>query len=162
MATVVLVIAVGAGIGAGAVRLTHQGADAPKRRPLTPSVVAFHFPTQGGAHPAASVDTPPAVSPVADTFVEPASARAALEDFLGAERDGLPARSFRLLSSADQHDVGSGAAWTASSADRPRPLAFTITAERIVQDGDQITVVVNRRPALDQFAGFVSARATQV
>ena len=41
-------------------------------------------------------------------------------------------------------------------------VAFTITAERIMQDGEQITVVVNRRPSLDQFAGFVSAQATQV
>jgi hypothetical protein len=161
MAVVLLVGAVGVAIGVSTVGLTQHRSDGPKRRPLTPSVVAFHFPAQTAAHPA-SADAQPVAATPADTFVEPASARAALEDFLGAERDGEAARSFRLLTSADQQDVGSATAWAASSDDRPRPVTFAITSEQVTADGERITVVVNRRPSLDQFAGLVSAQATQV
>jgi len=156
MALGLLVVAVGVSAGIGAVALTQRGGNGPKRRPPTPSVVAFHFPTHGVVHSVA-VDVAPA-----DPFVEPASARAALEDFLGAERDGRTAHSFRLLTSADQQDVVSAAAWAESSANRPAPLTFAVTSEQSTADGEQISVVVTRRPSLDQFAGFVSAQATQV
>jgi hypothetical protein len=161
MAVVLLVVTVGAGVGVGTVAFTHQRNEGPMRRPLTPSVVAFHFPTQGVVHPA-SLDAPSVATVSPDSFAEPASARAALAEFLGAERDGLTADSFRLLSHVDQQDVGSADAWAASLPDRPRPLTFAVGPEQVMADGEQITVAVTRRPSLDQFAGLVSARATQV
>ena len=120
-AAVLGVVAAGVGLGIGAVALTQGGGPGPKRRPPTPSVAAFRFPTHGAVRPVA-VDLA-----LADSFVEPASARAALEDFLGAERDGRAEHSFRLLTSADQQDIGSAAAWAESSANRPRPLTLTVT-----------------------------------
>jgi hypothetical protein len=155
-AVILGVVAVGTGVGVGAVALTQGGAPGPKRRPPTPSVAAFRFPTQGAVQ-AVAVDLAPA-----DSFVEPVSARAALEDFLGAERDVRTGHSFRLLTSADQRDIGSAAAWAESSANRPKPLTLTITSEQPTPDGEEISVVVSRRPSLDQFAGYVSAQATQV
>ena len=154
-ATVFLVVvAVGAGVGFGAMALA-RGDSHPRRRPPTPSVAAFRFPTHepiGAAHG----------EDVQEGVVEPASARAALETFLAAERDGLPSRSFRLLTSVDQEDVGSAAAWAASSAERAHPLSFAVTSDQSAPDGDEIRVDITRHPSLDQFAGFVSARATQV
>jgi len=157
MAAVALVVAVGVAVGAGAVALARGGAGRSPRRPPTPSVAAFRFPTHGAIQPAAVAAAAPA-----DGFVEPASARAALEAFLGAERDGLTATSYRLLTTADQQDIGSPAAWAAASADRPKPLMFTVASEQPGAEGEEITVDVARHPSLDQFAGFVSARATQV
>src|SRR5207237_9405662 len=154
-ATVFLVVlAAGAGVESGA-RPLARGHSRPRRRPPTPSVAAFRFPTHGPIGVAHAED-------VQEAVVEPASARAALETFLAAERDGLPSRSFHLLTSADQEDVGSVAAWAAGSAARPRPLSFAFTSTRPAPDGDEITVDITRHPSLDQFAGFVSARATQV
>jgi len=155
-AAVLGVVAVGTSVGVGAVALIQRGGPGPKRRPPTPSVATFRFPTHGSVRPVA-IDLGPA-----DSFVEPTSARAALEDFLGAERDGWTEHSFRLLTSADQQDIGSAAAWAESSANRPKPLTFTVTNERPTPDGEEISVVVSRRPSLDQFAGYVSAQATQV
>lgn len=152
-------MAIGAGAGVGAVALSSRGSGSrPHRRPPTPSVAAFPFPTHGTIQPVA-VESDTATD---DGFVELASPRAALEDFLAAERDGLTARSFRLLTSADQQDVGSAAAWTAAGAQRPEPLTFAVTAEQPGPGGDEISVDVTRHPSLDQFAGFVSGRATQV
>lgn len=156
MAAIALVIVVGTGVGLAAVALTPRSGGRPTRRTPTPSVAAFRFPTGGVVH-AVVFDAPPA-----DSLVEPASARAALEDFLGAERDGITAHSFLLLTSGDQQDVGSAAAWGSSSPDRPAPTAFTVTSEQITPGDEQISVDVTRRPSLDQYAGFVSARATQV
>lgn len=161
IAAVLLVVAVGAGVGAGTVALTQQRNEGPARRPLTPSVVAFHFPTQGVVHPA-SLGAPSVATASPHPFVEPSSARAALAEFLGAERDGLTADSFRLLSHVDQQDVGSDTAWATSLPDRPRPLTFAVGAEQVMADGEQITVAVTRQPSLDQFTGFISARAMQV
>ena len=149
-----VVVAVGAGVGFGAVALV-RGDSRPRRRPPTPSVATFRFPPHGPIGAAHTED-------VEEAVVAPASAHAALEAFLAAERDGLPSRSFHLLTRADQEDVGSAAAWAASSAARARPLSFAFTSARPAPEGDEITVDVTRHPSLDQFAGFVSARATQV
>jgi hypothetical protein len=153
-ALVLLVVAIGVGAGVGAVAVFQGGG--PSHRPATPSVAAFRFPTPGAIHPFATD------SAAAEPFAEPTSARGALEAFLGAERDGLTARSYALLTTADQQDVGSAAAFAASSVDRPPPVAFIITSEAATPEGEQVSVDVSRRPSLDQFSGFVSARATQV
>lgn len=155
VATVALVVAVGAGAGLGAMALLEGGSGGPRRRPPTPSVIAFRFPTGGVVHPVAA-------EPETEEFAEPTSARAALEDFLGAERDGRPTLSYRLLTSGDKQDAGSAAAWTASSPERPQPLRFAVMAERPSADGAAVTVDVSRHSSLDHFGGFVSARATQV
>jgi hypothetical protein len=149
-----VVVAVGAGAGFGAVALA-RGDSRPSGRPATPSVAAFRLSTQGPIGAARAEAAPEALA-------EPASTTAALEAFLEAERDGLTARSYRLLTSADQDDIGSAAAWAAGSADRPRPVAFTVTSTRSTPEGDDITVDVSRQPSLDPFAGFVSGRAVQV
>jgi len=154
-AVVLVVVAVGAGAGVGAVAALQGDGGHQAHRPPTPSVAAFRFPTHGAIRAIATDST------AAEPFVEPTSARGALEAFLGAERDGLAARSFGLLTAADQQDVGSAASWAASSADRPRPVTFTITSEAVTAEGEQISVDVSRQPSLDQFSGFVSARAAQ-
>ena len=151
---VLLVSAIGVSAGLGAVALT-QGRHGASRRPATPSVGAFHFPTRGAIGSVAADQTP-------EPFAEPASPGAALEAFLGAERDGETARSYRLLTAVDQQDVGSAAAWAAGVADRARPVAFGVVAWRSTVDGNDVTADVTRQPSLDPFAGFVSERAMQV
>jgi len=153
-AVVLLVAAIGSGAGLGAVALT-QGDRRTNRRPATPSIAAFHFPTRGSIGPVAADEA-------AGPLTEPASPSAALESFLSAERDGRTALSYRLLTVADQQDVGSATAWAASIADRARPLTFSVVAGRSTPDGDDVTADVTRQASLDPFAGFVSGHAVQV
>jgi len=154
-AAAALVVVLGAGAGIGAVALTQGGSGRPGRRPPTPSVAAFPVPAHGVIQPISNT------TPV-ESFAEPDSARAALETFLGAERDGVTARSYDLLTNADQQEVGSPAAWAASSEDRVRPVTFTVTSDSATADGADVTADVTRRPSLDQFSGFVSARVVQI
>jgi len=154
-ALVLLVVAMGAAVGVGAVAVLQHGGGGATHRPPTPSVMALPVAARGGVRPVATDPTP-------ESFAEPTSPRAALEAFLGAERDALTARSYALLTAADQQDVGSSAAWAAAAANRPRPVAFSLTYEQPAPDGEEISVEVARHPSLDEFAGFVSARATQV
>jgi hypothetical protein len=152
---ILAVAALGAGAGFGAVAV-FNGGSGPHRRPLTPSVAEFRFPTRAPVRAAAAGDIPAA------TFVEPASARAAVEAFLAAERAVDAGTAFALLAADDRDDVGSSAAWAAARSDRPRPTAFELGGERAAADGVDVPVAVTREPSLDPFAGFVSARANQV
>jgi hypothetical protein len=83
----------------------------------------------------------------------------AVEQFLAAEAAGDYDTSFGLLSTAERHELGSRAEWTAAHGHLPEVRSFVLGAagpgfDRVAVDSD-----VELRPVLDETIGLVPARA---
>jgi hypothetical protein len=147
---------VGLGVGLGAVLVLRDGDGHARRRPQ-PSVARFRFPSGGQATALRVADGSASVS-------EPASGAAAVDAFLGAERDGRPDAAFGLLTHAAQESFGSPAAFVDAQADRPQPVGFRVLGEAAGAEGADtrdVTLAVSHQPRLDPFGGFVAARARE-
>lgn len=109
--------------------------------------------------PGPLVEPPPVPS---DPAVEPPTARAALDTFLGAEADGRADVAHALLTDDAKRSEGPAAAWQASRPDRLVPVAFLVTGERATAETVDFEVAATHTPVVSPFVGFVPARAQEL
>ena len=120
-----------------------------------PSVQTLDLPAAG-----AIAAVTPAPAPAAIT--EPASPRAALEQFLAAEVERRSDVSFALLDAATAQRVGTVAAWQSQRANRLLPETFTVNAVAEDPSGADVTISAVRTPAVTPLNGLVPARSDEV
>ena len=168
VAPVSLTVAVGLLVGIGvtyvALRPDPSSATSTDGAPSVQTIDRPARPTAEAAPSAEAIlaEAAAAASTVAVPVQEPASARAALTQFLEAERADRSDESFALLSADVQRSYGSIAAWRQSRSDRAIPATFAITGERRLSDArTEVIVAAGRAPSITPFRGFVPAQSTE-
>ena len=151
---VALVIVIGLLLGFAVATLIFRE-EGPSNFSGAPSVQTLDLPAAG-----AIAAVTPASAPAAIT--EPASPRAALEQFLAAEVERRSDVSFALLDAATAAKVGSVAAWQSQRANRLLPETFTVGSVEADATGAAVTITALRTPAVTPLNGLVPARSDEV
>lgn len=108
--------------------------------------------------------SPPAIDTSAlPVDARPTSARGAVEAFLVAQVTGDFTASYHLLSDADRAVLGESD-WALAQTEFPRHLGFEVTAEQELVDGSgtQVAVTARYESSIDEIAGLIPARASEV
>ena len=168
---VVLTVAIGLLVGIGITYVALRSDDEAAAASAfggPPSVATIDRPAGDPATPAPTGDeilaraASAGTAPIAEPATEPATARAALTEFLSAENEDRSDASFALLAPAAQRRYGSVDAWRQSRSDRVVPARVTVTDERVLDDGRvELTVRAERAPSITPFRGLVPAQAVE-
>lgn len=153
---VALLVVIGLILGFGVAYLIFREPAGPSNFDGAPSITEFDLPAPLPAASATAAATP---TPV--VAAEPATPRAALEQFLNAEIARTPDTSFALLDGPSRQTNGTVAAWQASRANRLLPETFTITGEKSTAGGTDLTISATRTPAVTTVTGLVPAKSEE-
>ena len=153
---VALLVVIGLILGFGVAYLAFREPTGPSNFDGAPSITEFDLPaplpTAGAAD--ATIPTPVVVS-------EPATPRAALEQFLNAEIARTPDASFALLDGPTRQTNGTVAAWQSTRANRLLPEQFTVIGEKSTPVGTDLTISATRTPAVTTVTGLVPAKSEE-
>lgn len=155
---VVLLVVIGLILGFGVAYLVFREPAGPSIYDGAPSITEFDLPA---VKPSGQVDlssAPPATPVVAN---EPASARAALVQYLDAEITKTSDIAFGLVDAKTQQSDGPAANWQNTRANRLLPEQYKVLGERSDADGVEVTIAATRTPSVSALTGLIPARSEE-